>query len=566
MAVVGLTTGAYAFLMGPVLRFLLTGGTEGLQALQTWAPSLASAPRETALIALPSLILVIGAVKGLGYLGQFYWVGLFGQRVVVDLRRQVFDAVLAMPPSQRAGRLSGDVLSRFTADIAAVEMAATYTVASWLRDSLQIVVLVGVALSLSWKLTLLALLALPLSVWPASRLTRALLGRTREGAAALGVLAGQVMEGLGALKTIQVFNAQAADVARFSRRAAGLEHTLTRAGWSRAAVPGVMEVLASAAIAGSMAWAASSQQVSPEVLVSFVATLVLLYQPAKDLGRVSQFAIAAAAGLERIHELLLASPKPALVESDVVLAPLAREIAFDDVRFAWGERVALDGATFSIEAGKVTALVGASGSGKSTAVSLLLRFESPASGAIRIDGTESTRATLDSVRSQFALVTQDALLFSTTVRENVALARPGASHAELDAAARVAHALDFILALPEGWDTRIGERGVTLSGGQKQRLCLARAVLAGAPVLVLDEATSHLDPKSEAEVQVALEAATRGRTAVIVAHRLSTIAKADRIVVFNAGRVVEQGTHAQLLERRGVYASLWAQQQVSSPR
>lgn len=566
MAVLGLTNGAYAYLMGPALRFLLSGGAEGLGPVARVLPIFGELDRARVLWAFPVVLLAIGAIKGAAYLGQFYWMGLYGQRVVTDLRRRLFARMVGLSPAQLSEKLSGDLLSRFSADVAAVETAATYTIASYVRDGLQILILLGVAISLSWKIALATLLIVPVAVVPASRLTRALLRRTREGQTKLGELAAQVQEGLGGLRTIQAFNGQRAELLRFDAHARVHREAMVRAGWARGAVPGVMEILAAAAIAGALVFATSTRAVPPESLVSLLAAVVLVYQPAKDLGRVTQFAIQAAASTERIAELLALS-HPVVDSPGARSAPPLREsIRVEDVAFAYRDRPALDGLSLEIPVGEVTALVGPSGGGKSTLTSLLLRFGAPQRGRILLDGVDVAELTVESVRSQFALVTQEPLLFSASVLENLRFGRPEATLDEVVEAARAADADGFIRSLPEGYETRVGERGVILSGGQKQRLCLARAVLARAPVLVLDEATSNLDPESEREVQRALGALLRGRTALVIAHRLSTIESADRICVVQRGRVIESGSHPELLQLGGTYARLWELQQSKGAR
>ena len=559
MAIVGVTTGAYAWLMGPALHFLLTGGTGGLGALARLWPDVASLDRDRALWVLPVLALGIGVVKGLAYLGQFYTVGFFGQRVVVDLRRRVFSRLLALSPLQLSKQLSGDLLGRFTSDVAAVEFAATYTLASYFRDTVQIIILVAVAFSLAWKLALVLLVAVPLALWPAARLGRSLLARLREGQHALGELSGQVHEGVGALRTLQVFNAREAELLRFDRKSGALRRALERAGWTGAATPGVMEVLAAISIAAVLGLAAGFGFAGPEALVSFIAAVVLAYQPAKDLGRLSGFGLQAAAALERIDAVLGAAADVADAPGAVALPPLCQGVKVKDVVFEWAPgRPALAGASLEVPVGQTVALVGPSGGGKSTLLSLLLKFERPASGSIELDGVDVGRATAESVRAQFALVTQEPLLFSASVRDNLRFARPSATDLELEAAARAAHALDFIAGLPKGWDTPLGERGVTLSGGERQRLCLARALVSDAPVLLLDEATRSLDAAGEALVQQAIDQVLResGRTAIVVAHRLSTVRHAHRICVLEGGRVVEAGTHDELLAAGGAYAAL----------
>ncbi|QSQ24971.1 ABC transporter ATP-binding protein [Pyxidicoccus parkwayensis] len=558
-AAVAAAMGAYAYLTGPALRFLLSGGQEGFASAQR-VPWLADLPREAALWGFPLLMVVVGAAKGVGYLGQFYFMGLFAQRVVKDLRRELFLKLTSLSPSQLAKLRTGDLLSRFSSDVNAVEAAAMYTVGAYIRDSLQAIILTGVALSMSPLLGAVMLFVVPLAALPASRLMRKVLKRTREGQTQLGNLAGQLHEGLGGLRTIQAFNGQDAELARFSAHAEAHEKAVVSAAWARGAVPGLMEVLAAAALAGALAYAAGAKLMPPEALLSLLTSVILVYQPVKELGRVTQFAVQAGAAGERLFALLDLQ-HPVEDAPDAVPAPkLSRGIALEDVRFSYGERRALDGLTLELKAGQVTALVGGSGGGKSTVTSMLLRFERPQQGKLLLDGVDADRYSATSVREQFALVTQEPLLFQGTVLDNLRYARPDATREEVEAAAKVAHADGFIRALPEGYDTRIGERGVTLSGGQRQRLCIARAVLAKAPVLVLDEATSSLDPESEREVQAALAAVLPGRTALVIAHRLSTVVNADVLHVMEAGRVVESGTHAELLQRGGRYASLWQMQ------
>ncbi|HVG58303.1 MAG TPA: ABC transporter ATP-binding protein [Hyalangium sp.] len=565
MAVLGLGTGAYAYLMGPALRFLLSGGTEGFGGTHA-VPWLSELPREAALWGFPVAVVLIGSVKGVGYLGQFYFMGLFAQRVVKDLRREFFLRLTSLSPSQLSKERVGDLLSRFSTDMTAVEWAAMYTVGSYLRDSLQVVVLAGVALSMSPLLGGVMLAVIPLAALPASRLTRKALRRTREGQSQLGQLAGQLHEGLGGLRTIQAFNGQAAELARFAAHTKAHEKAVVSAAWARGAVPGLMEVLAAAALAGMLAYAAATQAMEPAALLSLITAVILVYQPVKDLGRVTQFAMQAGVSGERLFALLDQRHPVEDAPGGIPAPPLRQGIRLEEVHFSYGTRRALEGLTLELPVGKVTALVGPSGSGKSTVTSLLLRFEKPQAGRLLLDGVEADRYQAASVRAQFALVTQEPLLFSASVLDNLRFARPDAALEEVEAAARVAHADGFIRNLPQGYDTLIGERGVILSGGQRQRLCIARAVLSRAPVLVLDEATSSLDPESEREVQAALAAVLPGRTALVIAHRLSTVTGADVIQVMEEGRIVESGTHAELLQANGRYAALWSLQTASPER
>jgi len=393
-----------------------------------------------------------------------------------------------------------------------------------------------------------------------ARLTQSVLRRTREGQMRLGGMAGQLREALAAVRTVQAYGVEEAEARRFASRADAHAETLARAAWARAAVPALTEVLAAVAVAVVLVWAAGSMTVAPERLLSFLAALILLYQPAKELGRASQFATQGAAAAERLLEILETPPLVTDSPGAKSAPRLTRGVRLDTVSLSYGDRPALARLDLEIPVGKVTALVGPSGGGKSTIAALLLRFVRPDVGRILWDGVDVEACTLASLRAQMGLVTQEPLLFSGTVKENLLAARPEATGGELRTALRVARAEEFVMALPRQWDTPLGERGARLSGGQRQRLGLARAVLRDARLLVLDEATSSLDPEGEREVQAALDTVLPGRTALVIAHRLQTIARADRIHVVVAGRVVEEGTHSELLQRGGWYAEAWTLQ------
>jgi len=415
--------------------------------------------------------------------------------------------------------------------------------------------------ALEWRLAVGTLVIIPLAGWPVARLTRSLMQRLREGQARLGEMAGQVQEGLGGLKTIQAFNGQGAELVRFGAHAASHQQALTRAGWVKGMVPGLMEVLAAAAVATVLGLAAWTRLLPPDHLISLLAAVVLVYQPAKDLGRMGSFALQAAVAGERVFEVLDQTTGLADGAHARPAPRPTRGVRFEGVSFGYGARAALCGLDLEIPVGQVTALVGPSGSGKSTAVALLLRAARPDRGALTLDGVDFDQFTSASVRGLFGLVTQEAFLFSASVADNIAFGKPGAEHSEIVAAAQTAQADEFVRSLPKGYDTPVGERGVVLSGGQKQRLCLARALLARPPVLVLDEATSNLDPRNEAELVEALDRVLPGRTALVIAHRLSTVQRAHCIHVMDAGKVVERGGHDELLARGGLYARLWRLQE-----
>jgi subfamily B ATP-binding cassette protein MsbA len=413
-------------------------------------------------------------------------------------------------------------------------------------------------------MSLVVFCVVPVTLLPVIRLTKKLKRITSHAAATGGRLAAMIQEMLGGIRVVQAFGAEGFESGRFADGVRVYLRTIRRGFLLRAVSSPLMEVMAASGIGLAIWWIGGqilAGEIDPAKFFSFIAAVMLLYQPVKQLGRVGQQAIAGAAAAERIFEVLDA-PVTVQDTGTKALPPLQRSIRFEGVGFSYdGARPVLRDFDLEVRAGETVALVGSTGSGKTTVANLLPRFWDPTSGRITLDGVDLREATLASLRSQIAVVSQENVLFDDTIRANIAYARPEASQAEVERAARLAEAHDFILAQPQGYDTVVGERGSRLSGGQRQRLAIARAFLRDAPILILDEATSALDAETEREVQRALDKLVeferaRRRTTLVIAHRLSTIRGADRIVVMSGGQVVEVGSHDELVARNGEYARL----------
>ena len=571
MAALSLATAAYANLLGPALEFLFTGQVRSLASLRNFAPSgidfdawLATIDRARVLAFLPWVIVAVSVVKGFAAFGQQYLMGMVGQRMIADLRRATFDNLLRLSPAFYARRSTGDIMSRVSGDVWAVDAAVTGAIPSYVRDGLTLVVMLVNCFVLDWRMSVVVFGVIPLTLLPVVRLTRRLKHVTTRAAETAGALASRVQEVLGGMRVVQSFGMEKWESARFGEVVAAYVREMRRSYRVRSISSPLMEVMAACGIAAAIWWVGGqilAGQIEPAKFFSFIAAVMLLYQPVKQLGRMGQTAIAGAAAAERIFEILDART-PVEDAGTRTLPPLQRGIRFERVSFSYdGERMVLSDFDLEIGRGEVVALVGASGGGKTTVANLLPRFWDPTAGRITLDGVDIREATLASLRGQIAVVSQETVLFDDTVRANIAYGRPDVSPAEVEHAARQAQAHEFVAALPEGYDTKVGERGVLLSGGQRQRLAIARAFLKDAPILILDEATSALDAESEREVQraldelVAFERDAR-RTVLVIAHRLSTIRNADRIVVIAGGRVVEVGSHDELIARGGEYSRL----------
>jgi subfamily B ATP-binding cassette protein MsbA len=572
MIVLAGATAAYTALLGPLLEFLFSQGKPvAMAALDQFLPSslgftawLATVDRMRVLAVLPYVIVSVALVKGLAFFGQFYLMGMVGQRVIADLRRALFDHLLRLSPAFYSKRHSGDLMSRFSSDVAAVEVAITNSVASYFRDGLQVVVMLVFCFYLDWRLSLMAFGAVPVTIFPVIRLGKRLKKATVQGQSTVGQIAERVQEAVSGIRVVQAFSAERWESARFAEVNDRWLRIQRKSFLVRAFSSPLMEVMAAAGMGFAIWWVGGlilSGELAPGKFFSFVAAILQLYQPVKQLGKVGQMALQGAAAGERIFEILDA-PSGVPDTGTAVLPPFREAIRYQGVTFAYGDAQVLRGLDLEIQRGEVVALVGGSGGGKTTVANLLPRFWDVGGGRLTVDGRDVREVTLDSLRAQIALVTQDTVLFNDTIRANIAYGRPEIPLAEVERAARMAHAHEFILAQEQGYDTKVGERAVRLSGGQRQRIAIARAFLKDAPILILDEATSALDAESEREVQRALEElmglhGQGHRTTLVIAHRLSTIRSADRIVVLAHGQVVETGRHEELLARGGDYARLY---------
>jgi ATP-binding cassette, subfamily B, bacterial MsbA len=518
----------------------------------------------TMLKLLPLVILGVYVAKGLGRYGQSYLMASVGERVIAALRQDLYAHIQAMPLAFVQSRHSADLMSRVVVDANRLARLSSEVLVMAFRQVCTVVALLVVMFTQEPRLTLLALIAFPLvglTIRAMGRRLYSINRRTQEQISALNTV---LQEALAGTKIVKAFGREAHERSRFAevnRRLLDLSLKDRRVDELSEPIMEILAALGLMAILWYGGYRVIQGDMTPGTLFSFVTATLMLYGPVRKLSRIANLAQQTTPSAERIFEILALQPAVADAPDAVTLDDFRQAIEFDHVWFRYQDgEMALRDICLTIRRGEVVALVGMSGGGKSTLTDLIPRFHDVTEGRILIDGVDVRRYTQASLRNQIALVTQDTFLFHDTLEANIAYGKPGATKEQIERAARAAYAHDFIAGLSEGYQTMAGERGVKLSGGQRQRIALARAFLKDPPILILDEATSDLDAESEFIVQQALADLTKGRTVVLIAHRLATVRLAHRIAVFHEGRIVEEGSHDELLGKDGVYRRLHALQ------